>query len=60
MRVGEHGNPSQYSFLQNPMDRRTWCATVHSVAKSQTQLKRLSTQHIVFDVALFVALSSPH
>ena len=28
-----------------PTDRETWRATVHGVAKSQTQLKRLSTQH---------------
>ena len=39
----EHGNPLQYSCLENPMDRETWWATVHSVAKSTTQLKRLST-----------------
>ena len=26
------------------MDRGAWRATVHGVAKSQTQLKRLSTQ----------------
>ena len=38
-----HGNPLQYSCLENPMDRETWWATVHSVAKSTTQLKRLST-----------------
>ena len=31
--------------LENPMDRGTWWATVHGVAKSQTWLKRLSTQH---------------
>ena len=28
--------------LENPMDRRAWQAAVHRVAKSQTQLKRLS------------------
>ena len=33
---GGHGNPVQYSRLENPMDRGAWQATVHSVAKSQT------------------------
>ena len=36
---GGHGNPLQYSCLENPMDRGAWRATVHRVAKSQTQLK---------------------
>ena len=31
-----NGNPLQYSYLENPMDRGTWQATVHVVAKSQT------------------------
>ena len=31
-----HGNPLQYSCLENPMDRGVWWATVHGVAKSQT------------------------
>ena len=35
---GGHGNPLQYSCLENPMDRGTWRATVHGVAKSQTRL----------------------
>ena len=34
----ENGNPLQYSFLENPMDRGAWQATVHCVAKSQIQL----------------------
>jgi len=29
----ENGNPLQYSCLGNPMDRRTWWATVHRVTK---------------------------
>ena len=33
-----NGNPLQYSFLENPMDRGAWWATVHGVAKSQTRL----------------------
>ena len=32
------GNPLQYSCLGNPMDRGTWQAIVHKVAKSRTQL----------------------
>ena len=38
----EHGNPLQYSCLENPKDRGYWQAIVHRVPKSQTQLKRLS------------------
>ena len=30
----ENGNPLQYSFLENPMDRGAWQATVHGIAKS--------------------------
>ena len=33
-----NGNPLQYSGLENSMDRGAWQATVHGVAKSQTQL----------------------
>ena len=39
---GGHGNPLQYSSLENPMDRGAWWATVHGVAKSQTRLEQLS------------------
>ena len=33
-----NGNPLQYSYLENPMDRGAWQATVRTVTKSQTQL----------------------
>ena len=33
-----NSNPFQYSCLENPMDGGAWWATVHGVAKSQTQL----------------------
>ena len=39
---GRHGNPLQYSCLENPMDRGAWRAAVYWVAKSWTRLKRLS------------------
>ena len=38
---GGKGTPFQYSSLGNPMDRGTWWATVHRVAMTQTQGKRL-------------------
>ena len=38
---GEHGNPLQYSCLENPMDRGAWQAAVHRVTQGQTQLKQL-------------------
>ena len=40
---GGHGNPPQYSWLENPMDREAWWATVNGVTKCWTRLKRLST-----------------
>ena len=40
---GGHGNPVQYSCLENPMDREAWRATVHKVEKSWTGLKKLGT-----------------
>ena len=33
---GGHGNPLQYSYLKNPMDRGAWPAIVHGITKSQT------------------------
>ena len=34
------GNPLQYCWQENPMDRGAWWATVHRIKKSQTGLKR--------------------
>ena len=49
---GGHGNPVQYSCLENPMDRGAWWATVHSVAKSWTRLKQLRTEIKVCSLSL--------
>ena len=38
----ENGNPLQYSWLENSIDREAWRATVHGVPKSRT---RLSDSH---------------
>ena len=42
-----NGNPLQYSCLENPMDRGTWRAAVHGVAKRWTLPK-----HMLFSVIL--------
>ena len=33
---GGHGNPLQYSCLENPMDRGTWQTIVHRITKNWT------------------------
>ena len=38
---GGHGNPLQYSCLENPLHRGAWWVTVHRVAKIRTRLKQL-------------------
>ena len=35
---GGHGNPFQYSCLENPIDREAWRDIVHWITKSQIQL----------------------
>ena len=44
-----HGNPLQYSCLENPRDRGAWRATVPGVTKSRT---RLSAWHFHFSLLL--------
>ena len=39
---GGHGNPLQYSCLENPMDRESWWSMIHRVAKSRARLKQPS------------------
>ena len=41
----KHGNPLQYSCLENLMDRGSWQFTFHGVTESQTGLKQRSTTH---------------
>ena len=53
---GGHGNPLQYSCLENPMNREAWRAIVHRVAKSHTQLKQLS-MHANSKLVIAVLLS---
>ena len=58
-----HGNPLQYSCLENPMDRETWQATVHGVAKSPTDLTTLPLPPATYKLhgffCFFPVLSKP-
>ena len=42
---GGHGNPLQYTCLENPRDRGAWRATVHRVAKSRHDCSDLAHMH---------------
>ena len=42
---GGHGNPLQYSCLENPMDRGAGWATVHGVARGWTRLSTHTHVH---------------
>ena len=51
---GGHGNPLQFSCLENPMDRGAWWATVHRVANSWTQTEAtFSTQWQYYTIEEF-------
>ena len=50
---GGHGNTLQYSYLENPMDKGAWQATIHGIAKSGKQLKQLSIYVSRYGVGLF-------
>ena len=41
-----NGNPLNYSWLGNPMDREAWQATVHGVANSQTRLSTYACMRV--------------
>ena len=42
---GGNDNPLQYYCLESSMDRGAWQATIHGVAKSQTQLSHWTHTH---------------
>ena len=57
---GGHGNPLQYSCLENSMDRGAWWATVPGVAKTRTRLKRLSMHACLFCLSIVKDHFLPH
>ena len=57
--IGEgNGNPLQCSYLENPRDGEAWWAAVYGVAKSRTQLKRLSSSSSSSRASLIAQLAN--
>ena len=55
---GGHGNPLQYSCLENPYGERNLASYSHGVVKSQTRLKRLiSYPHMPYFIIVKDSLS---
>ena len=52
-----NGNPLQCSCLENLMDRGTWWATVHRVAKNQTHLSEFHFHFFHFSKYIFTCYS---
>ena len=48
---GGQGNPLQYSYLENSMDRGTWQTIVHGVAKSRTRLSDFHFTSLPFSIS---------
>ena len=53
---GGHGNPLQYSCLENPMDRGTWWPTVHGVAKKSNTTQLLNNNKMHVCVCVYVCV----
>ena len=59
---GGHGNPLQYSCLENLMDRRVWRATVHGLHRvghdwAQSHKNSIS---ICLCIYIYLLISTPH
>ena len=52
-----HGNPLQYSCLENPMDRGAWWVIIHGSQRVRTQLVTKRTAHTVAAAAAAAAES---
>ena len=48
---GGHGSPLQYSWLENPVGRGAWQATIHGVVKSQKWMKQQHACTVIWEVA---------
>ena len=51
-----NGNPLQYSYLKNPMDRGAWQAAVQRVTKSQARLNTAHSRVPLYNTLICVLL----
>ena len=49
---GVNGNSLQHSYMENPMDRRVWWATVHGVAKELDTSLQLHITDLLLDIVI--------
>ena len=56
---GGHSNPLQYTCLKNPMERGTWGAIVHGVAKSWTLFEHRGTVFLHLLASAFSMIGDP-
>ena len=54
--MGGHGNPLQYSCLENPIDKGAWQATVRGVAQWRTRLSDKHTHNLAKVILRFPVL----
>ena len=45
-----NGNPLQYSYLENPMDRGAWQATVYKVTKESDTTQQLNNKQKIAEI----------
>ena len=45
---GGNGNPLQYSFLENSVDRGAWWATAYQVTKESDAAEQACTYHTIY------------
>ena len=53
-----NGNPLQYSYMGNPMDRGAQWNTVHGVTKESTRLNTHTHTHTLHDIAHTLNINS--